>query len=397
MVQQKHLSTPAMIAFITFMNMFIPLSTDLYLPAMPSMGAYFGASQALVGLTLTVFFFVFAVSLVLFGPLSDKYGRRPILIAGATLFTAASLVCALSTSIYMLLAGRFLQAVGAGAVITTATALIKDSFSGRMMSRILAITQALSVIAPMAAPIIGGQMLMFTSWRGSFFLLAALGAVNLSVALLLTETLPAARRFQGRVAASWLLLGGVFRQWRFMQALLMFSLLTAGFMAYLSVSSFVYIEKFALSAQQYSYFFACNAFMSVAGPALYLRLKGRMPDMGIVAGGLAVGLLSAVLVLTAGTQSALFFLLSFMPFTVVTSALRPLSMEMLLNRVRENAGTASSVINFVHTLFGSLGMMLGTMPWADFASGLGIIMLVCTLLSWGLFFFVRRSAARESD
>ena len=83
MVQQKHLGTNAMVVFITFMNMFIPLSIDLYLPAMPQMGAQFGAGSALVGMTLTAFFFFFAVSIVLFGPVSDKYGRRPVLIASA--------------------------------------------------------------------------------------------------------------------------------------------------------------------------------------------------------------------------------------------------------------------------------------------------------------------------
>ena len=115
MTRQHYLSSRMMIFFIAFMNMFIPLSTDLYLPALPEMGNYFSAGQGLVSLTLTVFFFVFAVSLVLFGPLSDKYGRRPVLLAGAALYTAASLGCALAPDIYLLIAGRIFQAVGSGA------------------------------------------------------------------------------------------------------------------------------------------------------------------------------------------------------------------------------------------------------------------------------------------
>ena len=93
MRKQKYLSVTAMIAYISFISMFIPLSTDLYLPALPEMGKYFSASELLVGLTLTIFFFVFAISMILFGPLSDKYGRRPILIFGAALYTAASFAC----------------------------------------------------------------------------------------------------------------------------------------------------------------------------------------------------------------------------------------------------------------------------------------------------------------
>ena len=122
-----------MVAFITFMNMFIPLSTDMYLPALPEMGHYFMASNSLVSFSLTIFFFMFAVSMVLFGPLSDKYGRRPILLVGTAIYTLTSIVCALSPNIYVLILGRLFQGVGAGAVITVATALIKDCFRGRLM------------------------------------------------------------------------------------------------------------------------------------------------------------------------------------------------------------------------------------------------------------------------
>ena len=178
MRNQKYLTLSAMIAYITFVNMFVPLSTDVYLPALPMLSDYFSASEFLVGLTLTIFFFVFAISIVLFGPLSDKFGRRPILIFGATIYTAASFACAEASNIYFLLAGRFFQAVGSGAIITVETALIKDCFRGRVMTKILAITQALGVIAPMAAPLVGGILLTFTDWRGSFYVLTFLGAIN---------------------------------------------------------------------------------------------------------------------------------------------------------------------------------------------------------------------------
>lgn len=168
MIRQQYLGQKALVCFITFMNMFIPLSIDLYLPAMPEMGAYFGAGSVLVGMTLTAFFLVFAVSIVIFGPISDKYGRRRVLIASSLLYVAASLVCGLSSSIYMLIAGRILQAAGAGAIITVATALIKECFAGSLMAKILAVTQALGVIAPMAAPLIGGFLLTHVVARRVF-------------------------------------------------------------------------------------------------------------------------------------------------------------------------------------------------------------------------------------
>ncbi|MBQ6297892.1 MAG: Bcr/CflA family efflux MFS transporter [Selenomonadaceae bacterium] len=389
MRRQKYLSISAMIAYITFINMFIPLSTDLYLPALPEMGNYFSASEFLVGLTLTIFFFVFAVSMVLFGPLSDKFGRRPILIFGAAIYTAASFACAVSANIYFLLAGRFFQAIGSGAVITVSTALIKDCFRGQVMRKILAITQALGVIAPMVAPLVGGVLLTFTDWRGSFYLLTILGTINLIVAFLFCETLPEHRRYQGEILNSLTLLAEVAREKYFMAVLIMFAFLSKPYMAYLSASSFIYVEHFNLTAQEYSYFFAVNSAASIAGPILYLKLKNNLSNISMLRLCFFVAMTSGILVLTIGQSSAVMFLLAFLPFTVIGAVARPFSMEILLMEAKENVGTAASIINFVPTLFGSLGMMLGTLPWSNFINGLGMIMTTATTLSILLWILIR--------
>ena len=389
MRRQKYLSISAMIAYITFINMFIPLSTDLYLPALPEMGNYFSASEFLVGLTLTIFFFVFAVSMVLFGPLSDKFGRRPILIFGAAIYTAASFACAVSANIYFLLAGRFFQAIGSGAVITVSTALIKDCFRGQVMRKILAITQALGVIAPMVAPLVGGVLLTFTDWRGSFYLLTILGTINLIVAFLFCETLPEHRRYQVEILNSLTLLAEVAREKYFMAVLIMFAFLSKPYMAYLSASSFIYVEHFNLTAQEYSYFFAVNSAASIAGPILYLKLKNNLSNISMLRLCFFVAMTSGILVLTIGQSSAVMFLLAFLPFTVIGAVARPFSMEILLMEAKENVGTAASIINFVPTLFGSLGMMLGTLPWSNFINGLGMIMTTATTLSILLWILIR--------
>ena len=393
MNKQKYLSPKVMIGFITFMNMYPPFSTDMYLPALPEIGKYFAASEFLVGLTLTIFFLMFAVSMVLCGPLSDKYGRKPILIFGTTTYTIASIICVLSPNIYILLAGRFFQGFGSGAVITVSTALIKDCFRGKIMSKILVITQALGVIGPMAAPLVGGFLLRFTDWHGSFIALTVVGIVNLTLALLLTETLPKEKRYEGKILDSLSLLMSFAKQKSFIVTLIMFSILTTPFMAYLSVSSFVYIENFHLSAQEYSYFFAANASTSVLGPMLYLRLKKSLSTNRLLQLCFSVAAVGGVAVLLPGHISAIVFLISFLPFNVIGTVMRPFAMEILLNRAKENVGTASAMINFVPNLFGSLGMALGTLPWGDFITGLGIIILSATFLSVMTWLSVRKELA----
>lgn len=302
----------------------------------------------------------------------------------------ASLGCAFSPSIYVLIGWRLLQALGAGAIITVSTALIKDCFRGALMKKILAVTQALSVIAPTCAPLLGGFLLTFTDWRGAFLVLTALGILTMAISFFLTETLREGTRFTGSIFSSFRLFSTFFRQRDFMGILVMFSLLAAPYMAYLSVSSFVYIDEFHLSPQRYSLYYGVNSAAAVAGPIIYLRLTRHASNKTITRLSFAISVLSALLLYAFGAMGPVFFLLGFLPFTIVESVIRPFAMDVLLNIVKKDAGTASALINFVPTLLGSLGMMAGTLPWPNFILGLSVLLALATAGAIAIYGFVRQ-------
>ena len=389
--KQKFLGKNGLIVFITLMNMFIPLSTDLYLPALPTMSTYFGVSSALTNLTLVSFFFFYAVGTLFWGPMSDKYGRKKVLIVGTILYVAASAVCAASADVYMMIVARIVQGIGAGAITAVSMALIKDCFQGKQRETILAIVQSVAGLAPMIAPVLGAVLLQFTDWRGSFVVLTAVGAVCLLLAFLYQETLSDEERYEGTILGSLGRLVSVGKNMGFLVRCLIFSLYNLAFMGYIAMSSYIYVDYFGLSEQVYSYFFAANAALSMVGPILYVRFMTGFNKKKFAMICFALYAVCGAAIALIGHTSPFLFWIGFAPFSLIGTITRPFGTNIMLDQQNGDTGSASSLINGVATILGSVGMMCASM-WADIVFGLGFMICVTGIVSIICWMLLMRSA-----
>src|SRR5512139_324823 len=167
--------TFALTALLAAMTAIGPLTTDMYLPSLPDIAQKLGASTAQVQLTISSYLIGFAVGQIVYGPVSDRHGRKPVLIAAVALYCVATLVCALSTSIEMLVAGRFAQALGGAGGIVLARAIVRDLYSGARAGRELSLMGAVMALAPVFAPLLGGVLQTGFGWRSVFFTLVGCG------------------------------------------------------------------------------------------------------------------------------------------------------------------------------------------------------------------------------
>lgn len=386
-VKQKFLGSKGLIVLIALLSAFVPLSTDLYLPALPTMSDYFGTTTERINLTLTLFFLFYAVGTLIWGPLSDRHGRKPILLIGLGLYIGASVFCAFTQSVEGLIVCRSLQALGGSAAGAVAMAIVKDAYSGRQRESVLAIVSAMSTIAPAVAPVLGAFLLKVMSWRGVFWMLAAIGALALAGSLLFQETIE--ERTTGHVFESFGRMGNVLQNRKFTVLLTLFSLVNLSTMAYVSSSTYIYQDNFHLSSQAYSFYFSINAVAMIAAPMIFLWLSDRIKTEKIIWWSYCIAGISGLLLLTLGQLQPWIFLLCVLPNSFGLSMIWPASSNLMLNQQKGDTGAVSSLMNCTSLLVGSLGMTLISLPWGNMITALGVMVFsaaVISLLAWPFVF-----------
>ena len=361
------------LAFLALISAFPPLSTVLYLPALPQMVEVFATTKARVNMTLSMFFLFFSVGLLFWGPLSEKFGRKPILLCGLTIYVFASLYCAFTQQVEQLIAGRIIQALGGSAGTVVATAIVKDLYGGRERERVMATIMSMVIIAPMVAPVLGALLLKYTSWRTIFLMLAAIGAAALVRGMFFQESLSG--KFTGSIIGSWCRLLVVLKNPGFSSLLLIFSLAPIALMAFLASASYLYIEGFGLTEGQFSLFFAFNATCAMVGPTIYMRMRRHIEPKLIITGSFTLIFVCGVVVSVFGHISPWLLALSVGPVTMAVITVRVPGTHLMLEQQAEDSGSASALINFFAMFMGSMGMQLVTLLPGNLVANLGHIQI----------------------
>lgn len=389
---QKKLGLVGLIAFLVLASTITPISLDMYIPAIPHMTEVFSTTADIVNLTLVGYFFVYAIGLLIFGPLSDRYGRKAILIAGTICYVLGGAGCALSISIEMLICFRILQAIGAAAMSTISMAVVKDAITAKKRETVLAIMQVMMITGPVLAPVIGAFILQFATWRMTFWVLATVGVICLLLSFFYEETLPKEHRYEGTVFGSIRQLGVVAKNKGFTSFLVICSLFNLPFMAYIAVSSYIYQSFFGLSELEYSYFFAIAALITILGPFIWLQASKYISARRFTTIIIGICLIAGIFMLVIGQRSPFTFFATFIVYALATACIRPYSSNILLSQQNEDTGAASSLINFTHTGVGCIGMVVAVLPWPNFVLAIASLivgMAIMVSISW--FAFLRSS------
>ncbi|MDH5938268.1 multidrug effflux MFS transporter [Vibrio splendidus] len=376
-----------MLFFLVIISAFPPLTIDLYLPALPQMVEVFNTDRSMVNLTLSSYFVTYAIGLLFWGPLSEKFGRKPILLIGLAGYMVASILCAMTNSIEQLIGARVFQAFAGSAITVIATAIVKDLYDGREREKIMATIMSLVIIAPMVAPVFGAFLLKIASWRMMFVTLAIFGAFASVLACCYRETLET--KYQGSMFRSWGRMGVVMKNRSFLKLLVIFSIIPMALMGFLAAGSYIYIDHFGLTEQQFSYAFAFNALCASFGPTIYMKLSYRISVQKVISGCFALLAIAGIFTLTIGDLSPWFFMFIAAPATLMAIIMRVPGTNLMLNQQDHDTGSAVALIQFFSMICGSLGMVLVSIRPESLIENLGFIQLSVGTLGGLMWLMVR--------
>ncbi|MGE4557477.1 MAG: multidrug effflux MFS transporter [Desulfovibrionaceae bacterium] len=367
-----------MTLLLSLLIAFPSMATDMYLPSLPQLQSIWGASMGQVNLSLICFFAACTSMMLVYGPVSDRFGRKPVLYCGLSLFIAGSLCCAAADGLVWLVVARTVQGIGAASANTMSIAITRDLYEGVQRQRVLGYIGVIFSVCPMVAPTVGGWMLVVASWRWIFLAQAAAAAVALGCVLFLKE--PLQERTRGGVLA----LAGrylhLLRNRDYMALVGTFAAMMLPLFSFIGGAADIYVNRFGVSEQMFGVYFGINASGMMIGSLLCTRLAGTISDSKLLNSSL-VGMVAAALSLAfLGGRSPLALTAVMLANSICMGLNRPISNNMILDTVNQDYGAASALMMFLFSMVGVAAMAFISLDWPNKVAVLNVMMGVGSLL-----------------
>lgn len=367
--QMQYYRRKRYIFLLGFISMLMPLAVDMYLSAMPAMATFFATNEGQVQLTLSTYILGFALGQLIYGPISDSIGRKPVIIYGILTFALVSIGCAMVSNITQLIVLRFFHGLTAASAAVVINALLRDTFKGQEFSRMLSMVLLVSNIAPLTAPLMGGWILYFLNWQAIFIVLGLLALFTFLLAIInIQETLVLKKRHPFsliRILRNFVSIGSN-------PAVLCFMLTTSfsfsGMFAFITAGSSVYIGHFGVSEIDFGYYFGLNIVFMMALNITNTKLVKRLGVLRMFIVGISLQTTMSLLLITVSLLELpfIFFVLCVSGYVGCIAMVSSNAMAMIMDRFPHIAGTASSLVGFVRfTIAALVGIVLAQIHTAS--------------------------------
>ncbi|WP_148569207.1 Bcr/CflA family multidrug efflux MFS transporter [Leclercia adecarboxylata] len=339
-------SSFSIVFILGLLAMLMPLSIDMYLPALPVIAEQFGVPAGSAQMTLSTYILGFALGQLLYGPMADSLGRKPVVLGGTLVFAGAAAACAMAQSIDHLIVMRFFHGLAAAAASVVINALMRDIYPKEEFSRMMSFVMLVTTVAPLVAPMVGGAVLVWFSWHAIFWLLALAALLaSAMIFFFIKETLPAEHRQKFHIRTTLGNFASLFRHKRVLSYMLASGFSFAGMFSFLSAGPFVYIELNHVSPQHFGYYFALNVVFIFVLTMINSRFVRRVGALNMFRIGLWIQfVMAAWMVVTAFFDVGFWTLvIGIAAFVGCISIVSSNAMAVILDEFPHMAGTASSL------------------------------------------------------